>query len=303
MQRHALAFDMVHAFQVGYSSATAVVTGNALSKPTLISLSGSGAGGDVKRHRRTPWGRLFLHAAFKADRLVTVNRTMRHELDSAGFPPDRIEEIPNSVDLAHYRPPADREKCRRRLGIDNRRVVLYAGRLAREKGVDFLVRAFARLDLPEPVQLYILGSGPEKKRLKRLVECNGLTGLVTMPGDVDDVIPYLQAADVFVMPSLHEGLSNAVLEAMACGTPVVASRVAGNDELIQNDANGLLIDRDSPDNLAAALSRLLRDRSTMTRLSQAARESVKNNYSLEKIAGRWAALYQALLQGGGSENV
>lgn len=289
-------FDMVHAFQVGYSSALAIVLGSIFAKPTILNLAGSGWGGDVCRHRRTPWGRLFLLLCRFASRIVVLNKEMLTELQIINYNPRNAVYIPNGVDLTIYREADDRESLRKQMGITEKKVILYTGRLAREKSVDFLIHAYGSLSLAMPTKLYIIGTGRDLSRLKKLVRYYNLEHQISMLPAVDDIVTYLQIADVFVMPSRYEGLSNSILEAMACAVPVVATRVSGNIEVIEDGITGVLVSRDHYQNLTDALAFLLEHPDKARELGLKAKQTVHEKYDLRIVAGQYQTLYNTLTQ-------
>ncbi|MCX5903427.1 MAG: glycosyltransferase family 4 protein [Proteobacteria bacterium] len=285
---------IIHTFQVGYSSAAAIVMGKLLSKPTILNLSGSGIDGDIMRHKRTPWGRLFLFFCRSASRIVILNTEMYQELKSIAYVDTSIVKIPNGVDLATYRGTDNKQLWKKKIGIDTEKVILYTGRLAAEKGVAFLIRAYAALSLPQPTKLYILGAGPQLSALQKFLRQHNLLSTVTILPPVEDILPFLYGADIFVMPSRSEGLSNSILEAMACGLPVIATRVEGNTDLIEDGVNGLLVAPDDEGNLVNALTQLLTRPEKAAALGQRARQMVCEKYDLQSMVGQYSALYSSL---------
>jgi len=285
---------IIQAFQVGYSSAAAIMIGTLLSKPTILNISSSGTGGDVNRHRKTPWGWLFLRCCRLASRIVILNKEMYAELKGFAYPGKAIVKIPNGVDLTTYRVNDKRHCWREKIGVQNEKLILYTGRLSAEKGVDVLIAAYAALDRSLPTKLYILGDGPETARLKQLIKHYHLEDRVMMRPAVDDVTGYLFSADIFVMPSHFEGLSNSVLEAMACGIPVIATRVTGNKELITDGINGLLVEPRNSAQLTEALLHLIKNPDKGSELGRRAHELVKEHYDLYNVAEKYLTLYQDL---------
>jgi glycosyltransferase involved in cell wall biosynthesis len=137
--------------------------------------------------------------------------------------------------------------------------------------------------------LLIIGSGEEESSLRQMSGEN-----VQFIGQVEDVVPYLQSSDFFVLPSAAEGLSNALLEALSVGLPCIATAVGGTPDVIVDGVNGLLIAPDKADELRTGLLKLLSDGSMRQRLGVQARETIQARYSLESTADQLASLYMRL---------
>jgi glycosyltransferase involved in cell wall biosynthesis len=289
-------FTIIHAFQVGYSSALAIVLGSIFAKTTILNLAGSGKGGDVCRHRRTPWGRVFLFLCSFASRIVVLNKEMITELQSINYHPRNPVYIPNGVDLKIYHEADERESLRRQMGIGEEKVILYTGRLSPEKGVDFLIHAYGSLSLDMPTKVYIIGTGRDLSRLQKLVRYYNMEHKIIILPAVDEIVSYLQIAHVFVMPSRFEGLSNSILEAMACAVPVVATRVSGNIEVIEDGVTGVLVSRDHYQNLTAALGFLLEHPDKAREFGLKAKQTVREKYDLQIIAEQYLTLYTAVAE-------
>jgi glycosyltransferase involved in cell wall biosynthesis len=220
---------------------------------------------------------------------------MYQELQAIHYNNQHIVWIPNGVDLATYHNVEDRQSLRAQMGIDSEKIILYTGRLsAPQKMLDFLIVAYAKLRVALPTKLYIIGDGPEKARLQRIIKKYTLENSIRLIPAVEAVAAFLQSADVFVMPSRFEGLSNAILEAMACGLPVVATRVAGNIDLIEDGVTGLLVEPNNAAQLAAALSYLIKNPERAREIGCRAHALIKERYNLDHIAEKYIALYKSL---------
>jgi glycosyltransferase involved in cell wall biosynthesis len=145
------------------------------------------------------------------------------------------------------------------------------------------------------VCLYLLGDGPLKEELMHLAEQLEITDRVLFHGQTDNVLTHLQEADLFVLPSRAEGLSNALLEAMSCGLPVVVSAIPGNVDVIDHNQNGLRFTVDDPDALAQILTSLLTNANQRKRLGRQARQTVERRYSLSAVADQYIDLYRDLM--------
>lgn len=254
------------------------------------------SGGDLDLLRQSVRRRLLS----SADVLVALTGEMRARLINHGFSDAKISIIPNGVDTDLYTPPLYEMKrsLREKLALPmEHKLAIFVGRLNPVKGLDTLIYAWRRVSRSmdrNDIRLLILGEGPEESFLKELTGQLGMEKKVVFLGRRDNVVKYLQSADVFVLPSLSEGLSNALLEAMACGLAVVATDIAGNNEVVVHRKNGLLVPPRDPGTLAKTLLTVLQEEELAEELGEEARRTVEEGYSLEKITERYVELYASL---------
>ncbi len=201
------------------------------------------------------------------------------------------------MDLARLREHRPRTEVRRELGLAAAaRVVGLVARLDHwGKGHREFFSALAALPERYPVEALIIGGGRREAEMRRLATELGLAGRVHFLGQRDDVPDLLSALDLFVLPSHSEGVSLALLEAMAAGLPVIASRVGGLPEVVTDGENGLLIPPQDPQALATALERLLADPDLAQKLGANARRHVEENYSLERLGREINEIYAELI--------
>jgi glycosyltransferase involved in cell wall biosynthesis len=201
--------------------------------------------------------------------------------------------IPNGVDVARYVP------VNGATSPDGRaRTVVCVSRLVYTKGVDVLLRAWPAVHAQVPdARLIIVGTGPLRDQLERYAETVSIASVVEFAGAQSDVSAYLYRGSVAVLPSRFEGMPNAVLEAMACGLPCVATRVSGSEDIIQPGVNGLLVEPEDYQGLARALLILLQNPTLAQEYGRAARVTVEQQYSLPQITDRYVALYTMLANG------
>ncbi|MDH3994606.1 MAG: glycosyltransferase, partial [Gammaproteobacteria bacterium] len=177
-------------------------------------------------------------------------------------------------------------------------VIGNVGRLEPVKDQLTLVRAFTELCLRRPqdtrLRLVLIGDGSLRHELESLIEQNDIQTRVWLAGSVENVPQLLQAMDVFVLPSLAEGISNTILEAMACGLPVVATRVGGNEELVVEGETGFLVSRADPGAMAETLLHYLEDDTLRDRHGAAARRRVEKNFSIHGMVNRYLEVYDEL---------
>jgi len=293
--------DLIHAHELISPATTAIAARKLFGIPVVATVHGSGLSSDVLRLKRRFLGKTRLKilcreiAAF-----CVISAVIDRELATEGVPVQKRISIPNGVDTGRFAPlaPAQKKALRSRLALPaEARIVIFVGRLAPEKRVDLLTGIWRSVRQAVPrALLLILGSGPEEAGLKQRAS-DGVLFLGSQP----DVTPYLQAADLFVLPSAAEGLSLALLEALACGLPVIATSVGGNPEVIRHLETGWLTPPDDPPALTEAIVTLLEDEKLQSKLRENARAHAVQNYSLVKMADRLLDLYRQVLEGGLSQ--
>jgi L-malate glycosyltransferase len=299
---HRKEYDIIHVHQVLYSAFVSVFVGTKfVKKSVLVKYACSGLTSDIKHLKRFPLGGQQLkYLTKKMDCLVTVNLEGESEFKAIGYPESRILHIPNGVAV-----PLESK-------TDYGRVVqvLTIGRLNKQKGIDVLLKVWAMIVTAEAtLRLIILGNGPEEMELKRLSESLEVAHLVQFGGVVHNVDEYIREADLFILPSRAEGLSNALLEAMSYGIPCIATHVGGTPELFGADRNmkippgeyrlarnGVLVNPDDVKGLSEAILYLIREGKVREEIGRAGRAFVQDNYSIDLIADRYIALYQNLLE-------
>jgi glycosyltransferase involved in cell wall biosynthesis len=243
--------------------------------------------GDLRSPRERRVYRLVLRAAHA----VVVNSEAVAERLRAErvVPPERIVLVPNGVDTARFHPATRRPE-------DGTVTVGTLGVLRPEKGLEDLVTAAALVRERCPrVQVVVHGDGPCREELSARIAALGLGDAVTLAGATDTPAEALRALDVFALPSRSEASSNALLEAMATGLPVVASRVGGTPLIVEDGVTGLLVPPRDPGELAKALVTVIEDRRRAARLGAAALERVRTTYALPAMLARLDALYVGTL--------
>lgn len=224
-----------------------------------------------------------------------------------GVPQDKISQIYNGVDLSRFsaaRRPAASHPSVADLPATfcepNALVVGTVGRLTPVKDQQALIAAVALLRqqrgaLASRIRLILVGDGPLRAELEQQVEAAGMVEITWFTGDRSDVASLLQCMNVFVLPSLAEGISNTLLEAMACALPVVATRVGGTPEIITSNEQGLLVPAADPQELALALARVLNDAALRQRLGNNGRRRVEQYFNWDATVNRYAGIYRSLL--------
>lgn len=231
--------------------------------------------------------------------LIAVSQATKESLIRENLAPERIEVIPNGIDFDSVKPVKPREEVMRMLGIGaDQRLVGMAGRLCPVKGQEELLHAMAQVvrEIPD-VSAFVIGKDMEFKgryaaKLDVLTNQLGLRGRVIFAGHQSDPYSFINAADVFVLPSKAEGLPLVLLEAMALGKTIVASRVDGIPEVIEDGKTGLLVPPGDSKALARAILTLLSDRDA-SRLGKAAFLAVRN-FDAARMCGRILELYDSI---------
>jgi len=216
---------------------------------TVIRPACSGPYGDVAEVRRLPLTGMRKRLLQRADAFVTLSGDIETELAAFGLGDVPCHRIPNGVDSAVFTPAAaeERRALRGRLGLPaDQMLCAFVGRLTPQKDPDILLEAWT-MGRFSRAHLVLVGDGPLRRGLEARVACGPLAGQVIFAGATADVASYLRAADLLVLPSRAEGMSNALLEAMACGVPVVATDVNGNREVVgQTARRGCWFHRGTP---------------------------------------------------------
>jgi sugar transferase (PEP-CTERM/EpsH1 system associated) len=234
---------------------------------------------------------------------IAVSRDLESYLhQKVGIPRSRVAQIYNGVDSDRFRPAGERREdvpCAG-FGGPGKFVIGTVGRMQEVKDQLTLARAFARLvhDVPgaeQRLRLVMIGDGPLRERVRALLANAGVEQLAWLPGERDDVPRMMRSFDLFVLPSLAEGLSNTILEAMASGLPVLATDVGGNPELIEPGVTGSLVPRSDPDSMARAMRAYVESAELCRYQGSNARRAVERRFGMEAMAGAYMAVYDSML--------
>ena len=236
---------------------------------------------------------------------LTVSRDLARFLETRiGISPTRISQIYNGVDTSRFVPKG--QMIHDELPVNFRGAGLFrigtVGRLQAVKDQALLLRAAARLlrlrsELRETLRMVIVGDGPMFAPLNDAAQSLGLADITWFAGASQRVPQIMQALDVFVLPSLNEGVSNTILEAMAAGLPVLASRVGGNPELVDHGETGFLFDSGDEAALCARLQDYCDEPALCDRHASAARARAEKDFSLQAMVRHYADLYRDLIRG------
>ena len=285
--------QVIHAHELLSPTDMAILAGQIWKKPVAVKVLRGGKLGDLdKLHHRGSGEKRIQRIKRNVDMFIAISCEIDRELAAEGIPGERRRFLPNGVDIDFYKPVPDQERdqLRRKLDLPHGFLCVYSGRLATEKGLTFLLQAWERIaQRYAHANLLILGSGEMQSSLHKAAGKN-----VTFGGYVTETCPYYQAADAFILPSETEGLSNALLEAMACGLPAIATWVGAAADLIESGKDGLLVPPRDADAIVQALEDLIDHPHERGRMGAAGRERICRDYSLERTANGLVDLYREL---------
>ena len=296
--RHRRRYDVIHVNLGGSPAVAAAWMGRRLGKGVVVKLGGGRGVGELTFAHKSFLGRLKL-AAFRRlrPRFLAVTRDMMQELADVGLADCPVHFLPNGINTRTYRPPMLKEKiaARQKMGWGPEPAFLYVGRLSAEKRLAEFMEDWASAvgQAGLPAQFHMVGSGPEESRLKEKIRSLGLEGRASVRAATSDILPYYHAADIFVLPSVSEGLSNALLESMACGLTVLASRVGGAKENLREGHTGLLFDPADRGEAVEKILLALRRPDLAARLGNNARKFAAMEFSMDKIAGEVIKIYES----------
>ena len=232
----------------------------------------------------------------QSDLVTAVSNSLRESTWSELEVSRDIEVIPNFLDCqVHKR--VHMPDLRRRFtdGEPDTKIVVHVSNFRPVKRIDYVMGIFDRVRRQQPARLLLVGDGPDLPLALRTARELGIAHLIHAVGAQEEVQPLLSVSDVFILPSKEESFGLAALEAMACGVPVVAARVGGVPEVIEDGVSGFLHAPDAVDEMAASTLRLLRDPDLQARMSEAAVRRVCDKFTSERIVPMYEAAYERLL--------
>lgn len=243
-----------------------------------------------------------LYRPFVTHYIALSKHLLSYLTSRVGVSPDRATRICNGVDVARFFPAPDGRALLEGSPFNacGLRVVGTVGRLQAIKDQLNLVRGFALFverspDIAQDFRLVIAGDGGLRGEIEAEISHSGLASRIWLAGERRDVPDVMRGLDLFVLPSRAEGISNTILEAMASGLPVIATKVGGNAELVQDGETGLLVPSRDPAAIADALMRFAQEGNMASRLGSAGRRRAEQEFSMEVMVQRYADLYEMLL--------
>lgn len=232
------------------------------------------------------------------DKIVTVSEYVRSLFIEKGIKPDKVITIPSGIDIRKFDPAKSGNTFREEIGVNSSvPLIVMVAILRVRKGHYYFVHAAKKVveEFPD-ARFLIVGDGPQRTNIEHYIKELGLKDNVLMLGLREDIPRILASADLYVIPSLSEGMGQSTMEAMAMGVPVIASDVGGLPELVINDQTGILVPPKNIPALAKAIIGLLSDKGRSERLAAQAKQSVVRCYSIERTVEKTLNLYSELLQ-------
>ncbi len=281
--------DLAYVSMLKHDAFAVVRQGQRRGFPVVLRPEGAGATGDLAWQSWGRFGRTIGRRCRQADAFVAISAAVRRELEAGGYDPARIVDLPNGVPI----PPEPWTP--RPTGTSFR--AAFVGRLAPEKGLNSLVEAWPLVLQSCPgAHLTLIGEGPERPGLEKRIVDLGLTPSIDLPGPSADPTALLRGSDLFILPSLEEGMSIALLEAMALAIPAVATAIPGNLALMTDRFHGRLAPPDNPPALARTILAHRLDPEAPA-MALAARSRVIADFSIAAVARRHLDLFARLIEG------
>ncbi|HEY3342007.1 MAG TPA: glycosyltransferase family 4 protein [Anaerolineae bacterium] len=239
----------------------------------------------------------------KADRVIAISSQLKATMQHAGIRAEQIEQVPNGIDTEQFCPASKDEQTALRAALHlpaDSTLFIFTGRLTISKGLRELMQVWTNLSQQDPtLHLLLVGSGAgcfddAEAELRNFISQNHLQDCVTLPGAVENVSDYLRASDMFVFPSHYEGFGLSIIEAMACGLPVLVTRVGIALDVVQPGRNGTLVPVNNVQQLDEGMRWMLQRRDQWRQMGALACADVNTRYSMDVIAGQYVAIFADL---------
>jgi glycosyltransferase involved in cell wall biosynthesis len=271
------------------------VARSVIDAPTLVQPASSGYYGEAEELSRTRGFPVLRRLSLRNTAFASISEDIERQWLALGVPASKMHRMASGVETDRFHPGPSAVESR----LPPRPRVLFTGRLHPQKNLDILLNAWVEVARRTDAHLILLGDGPDRDRLIALAEALGIADRVHFPGPVDDPSEVLRAADLFVLPSVAEGMSNSLLEAMATGLPCIASAIGGNTDLLEAGPAGLLVPPDDCNGWAGAILRVLKDPGLSRSLGQSALNLINERYAMPVVVDRYIELYRSLCSNSG----
>lgn len=288
--------DLIHAHELISPATSAWASNRTFGIPFILTPHLSGPKGDVGRMHGKFLGTVRLKQLVRhAAAFVSISNDIDNELESIGVPKEKRRFIPNGVDVDRFLPAnaSKKQELRRKMNLPAKApIAVCMARLVPIKRLDLLIAIWPQVRSENPdARLMVLGSGPLEASLRDKAGEG-----ITFWGNQEDVVPFLQVSDAFVLASDDEGLPMALLEAMSCGLPCVATRVGGTPDVIQHELSGILVNRGVPSAILDGILSLFAKEEMRLAMGEQARRTICERYSLEETARQHVLMYEQVLQ-------
>ena len=292
-------YDVVHCQQMFGPAMAAAVASFLVRKPIIVRVTTVGDLGEVKHIRQMPLSRIRIQLIRRVSKWVALTQEMANELTTLNIPRDRIKIIYNSTEI-----PIDtafdneaKTSLIKEIRLTDEKIGVFLGRLSEEKNLDVLIEAWKSVMEKYPdARLLLIGAGGDFRNvetaLRKQVENLGLSNNVHFLGHVANAKDYVLASDVFVLPSRSEGMSNALVEALACGAAIVATDIPANSEICEDGINSLLIPVGDSVALSRAIIRLFDTPELARRLAAQARAKAEQELTVDKMVCAYLDVYR-----------
>lgn len=287
-------YDVVHTHQALWEAvATGLGRRFGLSAPTLVQPASAGYYGEADELARTKGHALLKRAILANTGFAAISAEIERQWLAMGVTGSRIARMASGVDADRFRPgPSAVEDV-----LLPRPRVMFTGRMHPQKGIPLLLEAWKTVAARSSANLILVGPGHDRRALEAQADALGIARRVQFVGAVENPDDYLRAADVFVLPSVAEGMSNSLLEAMASGLPAVVSGIGGNMDLVTDGVNGRLVLSATALEWSTALLDLLHNPDLARELGRTARSRIEAEYALDVVVDRYVDLYRRLIAG------
>ncbi len=291
-------YDILHAHLAFSPAIAAAIVGKLLHKVTIVKFGNSDSFGDIQRSQKTLRGRFRLAVLRRwVNVCIALDSEMEKEMLVAGFSRDRVVRMNNGIDTSRFKPCSDKLSAKKVLGLGEKTFVLYVGRLTPQKALHLLLKALQDATAScKDLHLLLIGIGEEREALISLTKDYGIQHCVTFIDYVSDVQPYLDAGDIFVLPSLAEGISNSLLEAMSSGLACISTSVGGSSEVLGDGQFGMLVSPRNVEELTKALVYFGQSAGERIRFGVLARQRVLEKYDFQVVGQQYFDLYTSLLE-------
>jgi len=295
-------YDVIHCQQIYGPTMVAAVSSLITGKPILTRITLSGETGEANTVRKMPLWRIRRRLINFVSKFVVLTSEMKGEIAELGISPNKIEIIYNATEIPSESAYDGDTRARYKtvLNLDQEKIVVFTGRLSHEKGLDILIEAWTKVRKKhQNAHLLLLGEGGDFRNveveMRKMVVDLEILDSVHFLGHVPNPKDYILASDLFVLPSRAEGMSNSLVEAMACGAVIVTSNIPAMVELCESGRNALTVKVESVSELSEAMIRLLNDPAVALGLAREAKQKAYNDLSVETMIDRYVGCYNAIM--------